>query len=143
MTEFHVTVKDLDKAVARLRLVKEAARQEFQAAMTEATAPMIKAIRANAVATLPRAGGLGRVIAASRFTVSPIRGKGLAGVRVATDDHDPRIDKGRLRHPVYGRGRWVVQSVTAGWFTRGARRATGATRAAIRAASAGLARRLG
>jgi hypothetical protein len=33
--------------------------------------------------------------------------------------NDPgRIDRGRIKHPVFGRGPWVLQDVMPGWFTK-------------------------
>jgi ribosomal protein L16/L10AE len=118
-------VAEIGLRVQRGRLVAEALRRaardlpvEIQKAMRDTAGPLIEAARQRARATLPRHGGLNEVVAASRFQTRPVRRGGEVGVRIQTADHDRRLDsQGRVRHPVYGRDRWVTQRVQPGWFT--------------------------
>lgn len=125
MTELHVTAgPEFRRAAAELRRAHATMRAEFGTAMGEAARPIIDGARSNAQATLPRRGGLAALVARSTFTVKPLRRSGSTGVRIETADHDRRIDTGgRLRHPVFGRDRWVQQHVRPGWFTTAAKKA--------------------
>ena len=98
--------------------------REVRAGLREATTPVKAAIREYAESNLPRRGGLNQVMARSRISTQ-IRGSGRSpGVRLTSKSHDPRIDRGRLRHPVFGnRQVWVTQRVDPGWFTKPASRA--------------------
>lgn len=74
-------------------------------------------LRASAIRTLPTHGGLDRRVAASSMTV--VRRPG--GVRLATISRDSlrQLDRGHLRHPVFGnRQKWVPQRVPEGWWTK-------------------------
>jgi hypothetical protein len=95
-------------------------RKELLAGIRKTNKPTISAIRANALATLPRRGGLAAEVAGSRIgTRSRLSGnrvgveiRGVGRIGLTT------LNRGRLRHPVYGnRGTWVQQQVPAGWFT--------------------------
>ena len=101
--------------------------KELRTALREATKPVQAAIRRHAEDTMPRRGGLNRVMARSRISTQ-IRGSGnRPGIRVASKSHDRRIDsQGRLWHPVFGhRDRKLPrpQQVEPGWFTGQASRA--------------------
>lgn len=87
-----------------------------------------KAIQENALATLPKRGGLNVWVAASsvKATVSET----AAGINVhlqasrnskGGESDLKRIDAGRVRHPAWGRrtkGSWSVTTVEAGFFTK-------------------------
>lgn len=102
--------------------------------------PVVRArIKATAVATLPHSGGLGAWVAGTRITAqvtlrgraAGIRLKGgrnshanLRGTEGGTRSDIRAIDRGRLRHPSWGRrwrGQWWTQSVPPGFFTKTAR----------------------
>lgn len=86
-----------------------------------------KGIKARALATLPRSGGLNRWVAAIRITVKiALSGRRatveLRGGRNSRRDRsDVRaIDRGRVRAPSWGRrsvGQWHNQVVEPGFFT--------------------------
>lgn len=83
--------------------------------------PIPAAVRQAAHNLLPEAGGLAGLVADSRMGVSVQTSTREAKVTVAAvSGMDlPRIDKGRVRHPVFGnREHWETQSVPPGFFTR-------------------------
>jgi hypothetical protein len=87
-----------------------------------------KAIKANALATLPEGGGLNEWVAAApikakttfageRITVHISAGRDSQGGRSDLK----RIDAGKVRHPTWGRrtkGSWSLTTVTPGFFTK-------------------------
>lgn len=101
--------------------------KELRKGCQRAVRPLKEAARQGALDELPSSGGLAAEVAASTFTgrVSllgrdpriTLEGKGLVNDKGGR--HDLRaMDRGRLRHPVYGRrGRWVTQLIHPGWFT--------------------------
>lgn len=102
-----------------------------------------KAIKARALDTLPRSGGLNAWAAGIRITVA-IRGAGrAAGVKLKGGRNsrggrsDMRaLDRGRVRHPSWGRrwsGQWHNQTVEAGFVTKPATEATEWRDACVRA----------
>lgn len=96
-------------------------RKELFRGFNRATKPLKAAVRASAEVRLPKRGGLNRFVASSRLsTRTRATGKNV-GVRIvaAKGDSDVEaIDRGRLRHPVFGNRKvWVTQQVTPGWFT--------------------------
>lgn len=87
-----------------------------------------KKIRAHAIATLPRRGGLGRwtakatISSSVRYSSARTAGVKLKGSRKSTNDKSDlkRLDAGRVRAPSWGhrgRGAWHTQAVQPGWFT--------------------------
>jgi hypothetical protein len=79
-------------------------------------------VKQSARDSLPKGGGLNEWAAASKITVR----NSLTGARVGTRivvgkrKHDiSDLDKGSLRHPVYGnRKKWVSQSIAEGVFSK-------------------------
>ena len=92
----------------------------------KAVAPLPAAIRASALATLPRRGGLAAKVAGSKVTIRRRSGAVNPGIRVSTT-HPFRIgkmDRGAFRHPVFAdtsktrdQWTWVEQKVPPGWWT--------------------------
>lgn len=95
-------------------------RKELLAGIRKAAKPMAQSAKDRAERELPKAGGLNEVVAKSKFSTRTRTAGRTPGVRVvASNPHDIKaLDRGRLRHPVYGnRNAWVTQKVTPGWFT--------------------------
>jgi len=71
--------------------------------------------------TLPRRGGLSRLVASSDLAVDEDLAGDTVGVTVragnARVDLGP-LNRGDLRHPVYRTGRWVSQPVRSGFWQR-------------------------
>lgn len=96
-------------------------QRELYAALNRSTKPLKADAKASAAATLPSRGGLGKRVAKTRMTTKRRTGRNPS-VSIAANPGavaDPkRIDRGRIKHPVFGRGPWVLQDVPWGWFTR-------------------------
>lgn len=96
-------------------------RRELLRGIREGTKPLIKDAKSNALRTLPTRGGLGARVARTRIDTRTRTGSRTAGVRLTAATNavrDPkRIDRGRIRHPVYGHRPWVFQNVQPGWFS--------------------------
>lgn len=85
-----------------------------------AAKPLVQDVRQSAMDTLPASGGLNRQIRKGIGVRTRAAGKSV-GVRIVAKNRYAikSMDKGRLRHPVFGnRDVWVAQSVPPGWFTR-------------------------
>lgn len=107
------------------RDLKEAGAKDLKKELMKAGRALGKPIKAelasSARATLPQRGGLADLIAKARVRVSTR----LTGPNVGVSfigklsGHDLKgIDLGLVRHPVYGRGTWVAQPITGGYWTR-------------------------
>lgn len=96
-------------------------RKELNSGITKAVRPLRKDVRAHARSTLPKSGGLARLISRQPIRVRKRTAGRMAGVRVvSTSEHDIyELDsRGRLRHPLFGnRDWWYQQLVRRGWFT--------------------------
>ena len=97
-------------------------RLRMRAAMRATTANAARAAQAAEIATLPHGGGLGEWVAAAKPSTQILTGPRSAGVRLVQrkTGHDlASLNRGRLRHPVYGnRKNWVDQQVPSGWWDR-------------------------
>lgn len=114
-------VEDMERIGRQLRTAGDKRlRRDLLKAIRDAVQPTHEQVRQSALRVLPKRGGLADLIASSKLqTRSRLSGKQI-GVKVrAVDKHDIyNLDRGRLRHPLYGnREHWYQQSVTAGWFT--------------------------
>lgn len=116
-------IRDLRKFEGRKEVTK-ALRREIRKPI-----PAVRrSIRARALDTLPRRGGLNVWVSKSKVTAQIKLSGRTAGVRLrgsrksANDKSDlRRIDAGRVRAPSWGRrgaGDWHTQQVTPGYFTK-------------------------
>lgn len=93
-------------------------RKELLAGIRTAVKRMIPAVQQGAEDRLPRAGGLAASVAGQKFMARTSLASGKvsltgSGMKSLTD-----IDKGKVRHPVFGnRSVWKQQSVTPGFFS--------------------------
>lgn len=95
-------------------------RREVYRGINRATKPMRANAKAAARARLPHRGGLAERVARSRLTTrTRLVGRNPSVRIIATSpDNVRRIDRGTVRHPVFGHtDRWVTQPVNPGWFT--------------------------
>ncbi len=97
----------------RLKAVGEAElRKELHKAVGAAAKPLIPKVKNAARENLPRQGGLNERIAKKPLRAQTRTGAKTAGVRIVGSKVDPRINQGRIFHPVFGRpGSGVVQQV--------------------------------
>jgi hypothetical protein len=92
--------------------------------MRLAAKPMVDAAKESARENLPHSGGLNTYVAdgakiAARNRVSVARSVGVRIVATEGGVNLTRMDKGVVRHPVYGnRSVWVNQDIASGWFTK-------------------------
>lgn len=95
-------------------------RQDIAAGIRQAATPIPPAIVRNILQRMPHAGGLDRKVAASQFTLKPLNFGSTVGVRLLVGGplDEASIDKGRIRHPLFGdRGWWYTQKVPTRVFT--------------------------
>lgn len=103
------------QAVGRGDLVKELER-----ALKVAVRPVTPASRALARARLPQRGGLADKVARAPQRVTARTSPRSASLRVTIAGKKSGAagaDRGKVRHPVFGRRQFVEQSVPPGWFT--------------------------
>lgn len=131
MGDIHTLIRTL-RAFERTDVLIKAVREELRRPV-----PVVRArIKATAVSTLPHRGGLGTWVAATKITASVtlqrkavfirLRGgrRSVSNLRggAAGGQSDIRaIDRGRVRHPSWGRrfrGQWFTQTVPPGFFTK-------------------------
>jgi hypothetical protein len=112
-------------------------RRELLAEFRAEAKPVINDLRASAINTLPRRGGLGATVAKSNIRSSTRLSGTAVGLRITAKNliAIKRINAGSVRHPLFGnRGFWYGQNVRAGWFDDPMRRdIDNFRRAAIRA----------
>lgn len=109
-------------------------RKELLSGLQRAARPLKAAAAAGAASRLPRGGHLNDRVARSKFTARTRTTPRTAGVRiVGAGNLDLRsLDRGRVRHPVFGhRKTWVNQHVTPGWFTDAMQKGSPIVRAEI------------
>lgn len=126
-------------------------RRDLFAGVRRATVPITEAAKASARAVLPKRGGLNEVVASSKFgTRTRVTGNSV-GVRIVAEKKKDggkksdleAIDRGTLRHPVYGhRKTWVLQNITPGWFSKPAQGAAPMVRLQVVAVLDDVARRI-
>jgi hypothetical protein len=99
-------------------------RNELNKTMRNAAKPLIPKVREAARAGLPKGGGLNERIAKKPYRAQTRTGATNAGVRIVGTKVDPRIDEGRVYHPVFGHKPGVVQEVPGakGYFSDTLRR---------------------
>ena len=91
-------------------------QRELSKAITAEMKPLREQVKNNAVATLPRRGGLNKRVANSQLRTVKLRG----GVRLqARSSYSLKLlDRGIVAHPVFGnRSRWVTEKVRPGWWS--------------------------
>jgi hypothetical protein len=96
-------------------------RRDLLRGIQRAGKPLKAAAREGALRNLPSTGGLNEFVADAKVSVRTRSAGRNPGVRLTgkKSGHDLQaIDRGRVRHPVFGNRRaWVNQSVRAGWWT--------------------------
>lgn len=125
MADF-ITIRGAEQFGVLARVLRQTGakdlRRELNAGITQATKPLRADARESARSILPSRGGLGARVARTSMPIRRRTAGATAGIRIEARPGavaDPqRIDRGRVRHPVYGHGPWVLQDVPAGWFTK-------------------------
>lgn len=120
---------ELKKASRRLRGAPKEIRKQFKSEFSKATKPIIDAAKESASKTLPGGGGKGKESVADRVSGGKYSAKMLsgasAGTRITAMERAGKnvdmasLNRGRLRHPLYGNKRhWYDQNVPKDWFTK-------------------------
>lgn len=102
-------------------------------------------VRQSAFRTLPKRGGLAKRVGDQAFGVQTRLSGSSASVRLAGKGMKELrdIDRGHLRHPVFGdREKWKAQAVTPGFFTNAIARRAPSIRKDIEKAMGGIARKV-
>lgn len=121
----------------RLRAAGEKDLQrELSKAITASMKPLRTALPRSALAKLPRRGGLAKRVAGSKLRNTRRNTGRAVGLRLTATNADNirRIDRGEVRHPVFGHGPWQTQRVTPGWFTEPTQALAPQARAQVEAA---------
>lgn len=96
--------------------------KELTRGITAAVKPLKKDVKTSARTVLPKRGGLAKRVGRGTLQHKTRKTGRSAGVRIIAKPNtvnDPRrIDRGRIKHPVFGRGPWVLQDVKKGYFTK-------------------------
>lgn len=120
----------VEQLMAELRGFKDrkVVLKELRAGIRNPFPEVRKRIKKNALATLPKSGGLNKWVAKSRITLRVKFSGSSVGVTVVGGRNSQggetdlkRLDRGTTRHPSWGRrgsGQWHTQKVTAGFFTK-------------------------
>lgn len=99
------------------RLGDKDLKKALYAGLNRATKPMRAAALERGTTRLPQRGGLSRRVA-SRTKLGTSTTRGGVAVFARNRSQARLIDKGLVRHPVYGnRSVWVTSAVPPGWFT--------------------------
>jgi len=120
VTDFKITgADDLEKLARRLKEEgRDDLRKELLRGIRDAGKDTIPKVREEMLRSLPRRGGFAAEAAKAPIGVRTRATGKNAGVRIARTRGD-WLNRGRLRHPLYGnRGHWYQQAVPSGWFER-------------------------
>lgn len=113
--------RDLARVAGVLNRAQPEIRKALTKTLRQTAKPSVEAVRAKARSTMPAAGGLNEFVATAKIGVRiTTSGKG-AGMRIVgtKSGHDIHaLDRGRLRHPLFGNRRhWFQQAVPPGFFS--------------------------
>jgi hypothetical protein len=97
-------------------------RTELYAAFRAAAKPLGEKVIAQGAAEMPKAGGLSARVAAAKVAQSNATTGKNPKVALSLKTREgyalKKFDAGEIRHRVFGSGRWVVQKIRPGAFTR-------------------------
>jgi hypothetical protein len=119
-----VEIRGADQLARLARQLREAGnkglQRELGQGINRALRPVKADLKQSALDTLPSAGGLAAKVAASRFRTRRRSSARVSGIRLeAVNDYAlGLLDKGIVKHPVFGRGKKVTQHIEPGWFSR-------------------------
>lgn len=123
---FRVVKKSVADFESVQRSMQRASEREVKKTLrrivTQETKPTRRVIKETARDELPKRGGLNKWAAVMPRAVTDFRpGRSSVKIQHRKSGHDMKaLNRGRLRHPVYGNKKnWVMQSITPGFFERG------------------------
>lgn len=95
-------------------------RAQLLAGIRAGAKPAVEAARTAAREQLPKKGGLNDYVADTQIVTSTRLTGSRVGVRIGVKSGSHKAygaNKGRIRHPVFGKDRWVEQELPSkGWF---------------------------
>lgn len=106
----------------RLKGAEKPLRLAVNKSLREIAKPLGEDMLRGGADAMPRSGGLSARVRNSGVTMGTLRGGSGASARIeirlkSREGYDlTALDRGQLRHPVFGRGPWVSQSVPSGKF---------------------------
>lgn len=115
--EWHALARRMKDAERPIRLATSRA-------LRGVARPLVTQMRDEGAAAMPRRGGLSGRIARARLSQANLGGRSARTARVelrirSAEGYDINaLERGDLRHPVYGRSPWVSQRVPVGAFMR-------------------------
>lgn len=128
MSQLSVSIQLGERFSSLPNRLREAAssslRRELDQALTRSVRDLPQALRASAVSTLPRRGGLGELTARTPIKISHLTSGSSVSVRVTASPRRglsdiARLDRGSVRHPLFGRrSRWYTETVSPGWWAK-------------------------
>lgn len=113
--------EDFLELAAELREADRKLANRIRRSLREIAKPLGEAGRDGLADEMPMRGGLSDIIAAAKVSVSTVSSSRSPRVeaRVRSAGHDlEAMNRGELRHPVFGTKAWVSQSVPAGGASR-------------------------
>ncbi len=114
--------EDWRRLASSLRGAEAPIRRAIRKGLRETAKPLGEDMRDGGADRMPKRGGLSARVARSAVSLRTAGGVG-AGARVevalrSRDGYDLNaMDRGSIRHPVFGRGPWVAQSVPGRGFS--------------------------
>lgn len=119
----HEKFRQLTRQIAAAGNDKRRWRAELRNGVRRAVRPTVRELKRSAVATLPRQGGLGRWVATSGIRIEQKTTGRITDIGVRIKAGNARkgvrsINDGTVWHNTYGRGPYLRQSVTPGWFDK-------------------------
>lgn len=141
MSDF--TVHGAEGFLALSKALKAAGRTEMRKTlhkgMKDAVKPLVPKARESARESLPKTGGLNKLVASASIRPQVRTGRNAYGVRIVVGSKPGArsTNRGVIRHPVFGnREEWVEQKVSSGWFDDVMEAGVPAVRADVEAALA-------
>lgn len=103
----------------RLKKAPKELRSELYVGINRAAKPLKNEVKASARTRLPKKGGLAKRVAGTKIATKRRVAGNAAGVRlIGTSGYDiGSINRGRVRHLVYGHKPWVNQTVAPGFWS--------------------------
>lgn len=120
-------------------------QRELSKGISKAVQPFKAAVAESASSMLPSSGGLAGVAAAASV---PRVSRSANGVRMVAKGKGglkglAQLNAGSVRHPVFNRGGWSTQAVTAGFWDRAVEQVTPEVRKQLELAVAEIAKQIG
>ena len=119
MGALDVDVSDYKAFYERLKAADRSVQSSVRRRLAEVGKPLAQAVVKGGPEGLPSGGGLGEWLRAAKGTVSVTKVRLTIQVSKGRKSDLGALNRGMLRHPVFGnRRRWVLQGVAAGTYDK-------------------------